>query len=175
MKWTPFTAHIKVTPAEGKRFVYIRSLQKLAADAYTMLSMNSDLNIATPGGGVHESVTGYDQSAISQMVYGTAVKPQFGNFPAQLMITGFYRTTSANVPAYADIDIISANQNNYGPLAAPHTNIPSTTVNNEVKALKALIDSAIAFPNLPSSGNAKVHRIDYNGIIFGDRGYHFPR
>ena len=175
MKWTPFTAHIKVTPAEGKRFVYIRSLQKYAAEAYQSLLNNSDINIATPGGGAHSSVTGYEQSAISQLVYGTAVKPQFGNFPAQLMITGFYKNTNPNASAYEEISIFSANENNNGPLSAPQVNMPSTAVNSEVKALKAIIDAAIAFPKLPHSANAKTYRIDYNGIIFGDRGYHFPR
>lgn len=175
MKWTPFTAHIKVTPAEGKRFVYIRSLQKYAAEAYQALSNNNDINIATPGGGSHASVTGNEQSAISQLVYGTAFKPQFGNFPTQLMITGFYKNSNPNTSPHTEIDIISANQNNNGQLSAPQVNIPSTAVNNEVKALKTIIDAAIAFPNLPYAANAKTYRIDYNGIIFGDRGYHFPR
>jgi hypothetical protein len=53
--------------------------------------------------------------------------------------------------------------------------MPSTNVNDEVKALKAIINTAIANPNLPSSANAKLFRLDYNGVIYGDRGFHFPR
>lgn len=175
MKWTPFTAHISVTPAEGKRFVYVRALQKLASEAYTALVANADINIAMPGGGQHTTVTGYEQAAMSQMTYGTAIKPQFGDYPAQLMITGFYKNTNSNAQVYAETDIISANQNNYGSTATPQVSMPSTNVNDEVKALKAIINTAIANPNLPSSANAKLFRLDYNGVIYGDRGFHFPR
>lgn len=175
MKWTPFTAHISVTPIQGKRFVYVRSLQKLAVEFYDALSLESDLNISAPGGGQYDSTTGFSNSAMSQMAYGSAIKPQFGDYPAQLMITGFYNSSSENVATNEEINILSANQSNFGSLSAPYINIPKTYINNEVKALKTILDSVIASPNLPLFANAKVHRLDYSGIIFGSRGFHFPR
>lgn len=174
MKWTPFTAHVKVTPTQGKRFVYIRSLQKLARELYDSLKDNPNLSIAAPGGGGSESITGHDHSAISQLNYGTAAKPQFGNFPAQLMITGFYKTYSDNNQTNEQVSVFSANQVYTSAASAPSTNIPKSFINTEVASLKTILDAAIASPNLPVVSNAKVFRIDYSGVVFGDRGYHFP-
>ena len=174
MKWTPFTAHISVTPIQGKRFVHIRSLQKLAVEFYDALSQENDLNISAPGGGQYDSTTGFNNSAMSQMAFGSAIKPQFGDYPAQLMITGFYHSSSENLTTNDEINIFSANQGNLGSLFAPHVNVPKSYINSEVKTLKTLLDSVIASPNLPLYANAKVHRLDYSGIIFGNRGFHFP-
>lgn len=171
MKWVPFTVHIRVVPEEGKRFVYIRSLQKYAASLYAELSTNANLNLPRPGGGAHESHSGYDHSAISQHVSATAYKPQFGDTPAQLMLTGFYYSTNENNSPNSDINILSANQSNIGSLAAPNQNMPTAQCNAEVTALKSIIDSAIAAV-LPL--RSKTLRLDYNGIVFGNRGYHFP-
>ena len=174
MKWTPFTAHVKVTPTQGKRFVYIRSLQKLAREFYDSLKDNPNLSISAPGGSGSESITGHEQSALSQLTYGAASKPQFGNFPAQLMITGFYKTSSANSQTQEEISVFSANQVYTSSGSAPSTNMPKAFINTEVASLKTILDAAIASPNLPTVSNAKVFRIDYSGVVYGDRGYHFP-
>ena len=190
MKWTPFTLHVKVTPqssdTSGARVSYIRSLQKYGQDLYDALRVEPDLNVANPGGGQVSNPNGYtdtqyyNQDTLETSSYsktsgfsGTAVKPQFGNYPAQLMITGFYSTTSSVADNYPAYQVISAGTVYTGYDSASNKNTPSATVNSEVKSLKATID-AMLVAYLPEYANAKVHRLEYSGIIFGDRGYHFP-
>ncbi len=50
---------------------------------------------------------------------------------------------------------------------------PSATVEAEVKALKVILDSVIAAKT--PNDDMTVFRIDYKGITWGDRGFHFPR
>lgn len=173
----PFTVHFKVVPnrASGKRFEMIRDLQKLGVLVYQGLSNVTGLTIASPGGGQARM---YDIS--SDMVAGMAVKPQIGDSPAQLMITGFYQVTDANAQPYADAQVVSANavvSGTYGAHpwdSAANGGIPATEVLTEVKALKALL-LAHAQTDLPVGVTISVFRLEYKGIVFGDRGVHFPR
>jgi len=187
MKWTPFTLHVKVTPkSDGTRVSYFRSLQRFGQDLYDALNSEPDFNMADPGGGNYTQRSSFNNAKlynggslitssykITTGMTGAAVKPQFGNYPAQLMMTGFYNSDSENSVTEPEIQILSANEVWTQSLAAKNVNIPSTFVNDEVKAIRAIIDPLIA-TYMPTYANAKVHRLEYSGIIFGDRGFHFP-
>jgi hypothetical protein len=190
MKWTPFTLHVKVTPQSsqdnGYRVSYMRSLQKFGQDLYDALISESDFNIAMPGGGQFTLKNSYEDaryfnqdtevtsSFTRQSGYGgAAVKPQFGDYPAQLMITGFYQSANPVLPNYAAHSVISGGKYYSGTNSSSNVNVPTTALNNEVKALKATVDSLI-IDYLPTYANAQVFRLDYSGVIFGDRGFTFP-
>jgi hypothetical protein len=108
------------------------------------------------------------------MAPGTAVKPQIGQSPAQLMITGFYHSVAKNIQPYPEYTVFAGGEIFNGPGAHSWDSIPVVTVNDEVAELKATLISALttAFPvGIPFS----IFRIDYSGIVYGDRGYTFPR
>ncbi len=176
MKWVPFTMHIKIIPANpNKRFAYWRDMQKIANLAYDGLEtlVPDTINIAQPGGGQHRSFGGTDRGGMSGLAYGTAVKPQFGESPAQLQITGFYKSSTANIQPHPELERIHAGEVLSGPGAHAWDANPVSGVDNEVKALKTAIESAISSA-LPGSVTFTVFRLEYAGIIYGDRGYHFP-
>lgn len=177
MKWVPFTAHIKIIPANpNKRFAHWRDMQKIANLAYDGLVtlVPGTINIAQPGGGQHRSFGGTDFGGNSGLAYGCAVKPQFGETPAQLQITGFYKSTATNLQPHPTLERIHAGEVLNGPGAHSWDANPVTTIDNEVKALKAAMEGAITTA-LPGGVSFNIFRIDYSGVIYGDRGYHFPR
>lgn len=189
-KWVPFTAHIRIEPRYGstvsknKRFEYWRDMQKLSVFAYDELIKPAypSINIATPGGGQQTSASGFDHGGMGGMTAGTAVKPQIGQAPSQLMITGFHESAAPNIQPYPNSTIfqggnvplnpteLSAIQ---GPGAHSWDSIPVATINNEVATLKATLITALAL-GFPPGIIFSVFRIDYSGIIYGDRGYTFP-
>lgn len=176
MKWVPFTAHIKITPANpNKRFAHWRDMQKIANLAYEGLETIAPdtINIASPGGGQHQSFSGISGGGMGGMVNGCAVKPQIGESPAQLQITGFYNSTAANAQPHPSLELIHAGESLSGPGKHSWEANPTTAVSNELKALKAAMEGAIAGA-LPGDVTFSIFRIDYAGVIYGDRGYHFP-
>ncbi len=187
MKWTPFTLHVSVTPKhDGKRTSLMMSLNKYAQYLYDALGTSADLNIANPGGGQikrsaeFSGATYYNQTTLVTSSYsntpgiaGTAVKPQFANYPAQLMITGFYNSSSTNSQTEPEIKIIATNETFTGARAANHINTPTATIDSEVKSLKATIDNLLT-QYMPDYANAKIYRMEYCGIIYGNRGFTFP-
>lgn len=175
MRWIPFTAHIRVVPENpGKRFEYVRSLQKWAHLLYEDLITNSTLNLADGGGGQHYNTSNGGKIGNSGLVKGLAVKPQIGENPAQFMITGFYDNSSTtNRQAQPDLQRISGGESYFGNVASPAERNPSTWVSDDVADLKAILDAAIA-NNLPATYAGKVFRLEYAGVVYGDRGYHFP-
>lgn len=174
MRYIPFTAHIKLVPeAPGKRFEYIRSLQKWSYMLYEELASNTTLNLADPGGGQHMNFSGGGSGGLSGIVKGCAVKPQIGESPAQMMVTGFYAVNTANTPAQPDIQRFSGNEVYSDNAASPATVNPNTWVDSGVAAVKTIIDNAIA-ASVSSAVLAKVFRIEFAGVVYGDRGYHFP-
>ena len=176
MKQVPFTVNIKITPQNpGKRFEHVRDMQKIATFIYNGLAtlVPGTIVIAQPGGGQHRSTSGVESGAMGGLVYGGAVKPQFGDLPALVQVTGFCVSNSLNSQPYAELKTISAGQNFLGPMAHSWDANPSTTINNAVKALKSAIESAIA-SEMPSDVDFSVFRLEYSGIVFGDRGFHFP-
>lgn len=170
-KWVPFTVHVKVHPANSdKRVERWRDLQKIAIFVYEGLETISPdyINIAQPGGGQHRSYGG-----LSGLSYGCAMKPQFGDTPPQLQITGFYNSSSANIQPHSDVEIIHSGETRLGNRSNSSLVGPVATIDNEVKALKSLLESAI-FSALPGGVEFSIFRIDYSGVVYGDRGYHFP-
>jgi len=177
MKWVPFTVHIKITPKNpNKKFAYWRDMQKIANLVYGGLEtlVPGTINIAQPGGGQHRSFSGTDYGGLSGLVNGCAIKPQFGEVPAQLQITGFYKSNSANSQPHSDLERIHAGSVITGPGSHSWEINPTTTITNEVKALKTSLENAIILA-LPSNVPFNIFRIDYSGVIFGDRGYTFPQ
>lgn len=177
MKWVPFTAHIKITPANpGKRLEYWRDMQKIAGLVYTGLEtlVPSTLSIAQPGGGQQRSFGGTEYGGMSGLVHGCAVKPQFGQTPAQLQISGFYNSSAANIQPHPELEYIHAGEVLDGPGSHPWDTNPVTTINNEVKALKSAMEAAIVSA-LPGSVTFDIFRIEYSGVMYGNRGYHFPQ
>lgn len=175
----PFTAIFKVIPerAFGRRFEYIRSLQRLAVSVYDALVDVDGLTIAAPGGGQWSS-TDYR----SDLQFGTAVKPQFGEVPAQLTVEGFYDVDVGDAQPADDITIIHANAwvsgaHNYQLASNAGTAVqlvpPRTAVLTEVKALRTAMTTAIVTA-LPAA-DIPLFRLHYKGLVFGDRGLHFPR
>ena len=174
MRWIPFTVHIKVTPeTPGKRFEYIRSMQKWSHLLYEELESTAGLNIADAGGGQHFNTSNGGKIGNSGLVKGLAVKPQIGETPAQFMITGFYDNSSAtNQQPHVVVQRISGGETYEGRVASVK-NTPNSWVDNDVYTIKSVIESALS-TSLPENFNAKVFRIDYSGVVYGDRGYHFP-
>ncbi len=173
----PFTVHIRVVPnrANGKRFEYIRDLQKLALLAYEAITNVSGVQAATPGGGVTQSLGDYNRrGGLGGFANATACKPQIGASPAQLMITGFYLQSDNNEPTHAEIQRISGGEVYSGPVAHSNTGGPTTAVNTGVSALKSGIEQALN-NTMPDTAVYEIFRIDYAGVVYGDKGYHFPQ
>ncbi len=167
----PFTLYIKVVPQRGKRFEYIRSLQKSANRLYANLVENASLNLARPGGGQAGTTANYMNSDYTP---GLAVKPQFGETPAQICITGFYLATGSPSQSFAEKQVISAGAYKTGPTDSVYNSNPTSTIYAEVLALKTIIDAALVTEGLDSEWMARTFRIDYKNVVFGDRGLHFP-
>ena len=90
------------------------------------------------------------------------------------MITGFYDNSSAtNQQPHVVVQRISGGETYQGRVASAAENKPNNWVDNDVYALKSAIETALS-TSLPANLNAKVFRIDYSGVVYGDRGYHFP-
>ena len=198
MKWVPFTAYIRIEPSYGssdaksKRLEYWRDMQKLAVLAYEALdyyiSTNIDpdthtspITIADPGGGQRISISGFQRGGMGGMAPGTAVKPQIGQSPAQLTITGFYRSMSPNIQPWPNSTIfqggnVPLNPTELlaiqGPGAHPWDSNPVSIVSNEAAALKIILKGAFDDPNhgFPTGTYYSIFRLEYSGIIYGDRG-----
>jgi hypothetical protein len=176
-KQVPFVVHIRVVPhrGNGKRFEYYRDLQKLSALVYDALINVSGIKVAVPGGGQNVSMGDVSRrGALGSFARGTAVKPQMGEVPAQLMIAGFYTSSGANAQPWANKQLISGGTVYTGPGAHAQNATPTTTIDTEVKAVKTAIKNAVQSA-VPSGTVFSIFRIDYAGIVYGDKGFHFPR
>ena len=170
--WMPFTAHMKLHPHRpGKRFEQMRDLQKLGYLVYQALAAEPTLNLARPGGG---QALNFDQ--YSDLVYGTAVKPQIGETPAQAMITGFWSLPSTQpVVAQPQVQLISSGKWVTGPYnQTPYAQDPDPNIQAQVKLLVTLLESRVA-ALYSGQDPIKIFRLDYANIIWGDRGRHLPR
>jgi hypothetical protein len=174
MKWVPFTVHIKITPQNPeKRFEYWRDMQKIATMAYEGLLSVASINIANPGGGQHTSNGGTQSGGMGGMTPGMAVKPQFGETPSLMSITGFYDTSNANIQPQPEQQLISGGEVYTASRNNSWTNNPTAIINSQAASLKIAIENAIN-ARLPGSIEFEVYRLEYSGVIFGNRGYHFP-
>lgn len=175
MRWIPFTAFIKIVPSlgDGKRFEIIRNAQKLAINLYDEIPNydSGNIQLADPSGGQQNNFS--NANSLGLLAKGAAYKPQFGQSPAQLTLSGFYKSESKNVFTMAETMRFSGNETYTG--SAVHLNdaLPTNTVFSEVSSLYSILNNACnaAFPtDVPYS----VFRIEYNGLVFGDRGLTFP-
>ena len=171
--WMPFTVHFKVKPDRtGKRFEHVRDLQKLGYFIYQALKIEPTLNLALPGGGQAANLGQY-----SDLVYGTAVKPQFGETPAQAQVTGFWWIPSiVPITAQPQRQLIHAGQWVVGPYnQTPADTDPNPTIQGQVKSLVDLLEG-LANAGLPGHYDpVEVFRLDFANITWGDRGRSFPR
>lgn len=176
MKLVPFTVHIRVVPARpGKRFEYLRDLQKLAVLAYDAIINISGVHTATPGGGQSQSMSDLNiRPGLGGFANGTAAKPQIGQNPAQLMLTGFYESAGKNIQPYADYTKFSGGEVYTGPGKHNNDAVPVAAVNTEVYTLRNALEAALT-ANLPDGAEYQIFRMEYSGIVYGDRGFHFPR
>lgn len=169
MTWSPFTLHLRIVPNNPqRRFEYWRDMQKIAYLAHQALSSISSINIVQPSGGQMSSF-----GRLGGMVPGLAAKPQFGETPAQLMVTGFYQTELPNSQPHPEKMLLHTGQALSGPGSAPWSAGPQSAVDAQVAALKAEIETALD-AGLPETAQYSVFRLEYKGIVYGDRGYHFP-
>lgn len=176
MKWVPFTVHIKITPSNpDKRFELVRDMQKIAALTYEGLEtlVPGTISIATPGGGQHTSRGGTQAGGKGGMTPGLAVKPQFGEAPAQMMITGFYDTANANIQPQPSAQRISGGEIYTSNASQAWNSGPNATINSQAAALKSTLEAAIGAA-LPGAIDFSIFRLDYCNVIYGDRGHHFP-
>lgn len=175
MRWVPFTAFVKIIPplANGKRFEIIRNAQKLAIALLEEIPNfdNAKMQIASPGGGQQNDYS--NAAALSSFANGTAYKPQIGQSPAQLTISGFYQSDTPNVYTQVDVMRFSGNEQYTG--AASHLNevLPRNAIFTDVTDIKTILDDACnaAFP---ASVDYSLFRLEYSGLVFGDRGLTFP-
>jgi hypothetical protein len=172
----PFTVHIKVIPKRpGTRWSHLRDLQKIAVLAHHGLAAVSGVTVAEPGGGQHAQFADIDRrGSQGSFARGTAAKPQIGNSPAQLMLTGFYQVATNNNQAVASTQRISGGKTYTGYVQHPNDAVPASAVLTQVKALKTALTSALTSA-LPSSVSFSIFRLEYQGIVYGNKGYHFPQ
>lgn len=179
MKWVPFTVHVRIEPRFGstvsknKRFEYWRDMQKLAVYAYDELVKDSMTNLANPGGGQHTSGSGFEYGGMGGMMHGMAVKPQIGQAPSQMMITGFYHSSLKNIQPQPNYTVFHAGDAVSGPGAHAWESNPVAAVESEVAALKLRLENSLTAA-FPAGIDFSIFRLEYSGIIYGDRGYTFP-
>ena len=172
----PFTAQFKLLPTMlYKRSEQMHELQKIGAFIYSALISLPNINIAMPGGGQDAGSHTFSNAAMC-----TAVKPQFGETPAQATVTGFYLvgeyTDGIQIPIapQAQVQLISCGQT----LTGPRSNClwdsnPNPILTSQAMTLKTMMETAINADLPPSYNHVSVFRLDYQGVIFGDRGLSF--
>tara|TARA_R110000751_G_scaffold186010_2_gene292461 strand:- start:2195 stop:2749 length:555 start_codon:yes stop_codon:yes gene_type:complete len=182
-RWLPFTLHVRIVPdfgpssagpeGKGGRYENWRDMQKIGILMYDSLSDVSGLRIATPGGGQQGSYYGGANNN-SGFKNGFAVKPQFGDTPAQAMIAGFYEdTTNANIQNFNEVTRFSGGYQYRGPANEPALANPRSELETLVSSFKTLVENQFT-ADLPAGIAFTVFRLDVAGVIYGDRGYHFP-
>lgn len=163
-KQVPFIAFIRVVPhrGSGKRFEYIRDLEKVASRVHDKLMEDADLNIANRMGGYSKAAT------------GVAIKPQIGQFPAQLTVAGFYLSDESTVVPYPEKSLISGGEHLTG-VSSGHGWVadPTDTADSLVTTLHSKLSSAMT--DVLGNSDWNIYRIDVAGVVYGDRGLHFPR
>lgn len=178
----PFTMHIKIAPlgrsglfnhGVEKRFEGWRSMQKIAALIYDELDDVANLTLAKPGGGQYRSLSGTARGGLSGLVYGGAVKPQIGLEPPQVMLAGFWATTGPNDPPFPEHQKISGGTVYEGSTSTQWVVSPKTAVDTAVKALKDAVTAKLD-AELSDDIEYSVYRLEFSGIIYGNRGRHFP-
>lgn len=179
-KWVPFTLHVRIVPARGsgllktKRFETVRDMQKIATLMFDALENEADINMAEPGGGQHQSFLGSGRGGMGGLTRGLAVKPRIGESPAQTMITGFWNDGSPNDQPHPEHQRISGGDTYTGPATGvPWSANPVTQTDAMAVNLKNTVEAAFG-ASLPGGVSFQIFRLDISGVIYGDKGYHFP-
>lgn len=175
-KSVPFVANIKIIPDRpSKRQELFQSLSKISSLIYDALLSESSINMATPGGGVSPSFGDINHRyAFGNYSNGLAVKPQIGDTPAQLVINGFYTSSSDNDQIWPTHQVISGGRTFTGYSSNSAVTVPSTTFNAEVKIFHDLLDT-IVNTSIPDGVSYEIYRLEYSGIVFGEKGFSYPR
>jgi len=169
----PFTAHIKITPARpGGRWEHVRAMQRIAQMVYDGLEDHAALNIGIPGGGQQRSYIGAAGS-LGWGQNGVAVKPQMGNYPAHLTVVGFADVGGENESPHEAHEIISGGEEHSIKTNAPWIANPTSSTLTSVGNLKTTIETVLS-TSLPNDVTFSVWRIEFAGIVWGDRGISFP-
>ncbi len=173
MKYVPFTVYIEIFPTEpGKRTENVRELQKFATYVYDSLDGITTINLAKPEGGGQTSA-GMPRGLTS----ACAVTPQIGEQPPKLMLTGFNLVSTDNdsIQTEPTMTIIANGTTWTGYGGAHHFDQnPESTVTNEVKALKSILEAAIT-AGVPAVYEYSILSMEYNGIRWGYKGLSFPQ
>jgi hypothetical protein len=148
-------------------------MQKIGTLIFEGLEASASLNISEPGGGQHQSFGGQGRSGNSGLTRGTAVKPQMGEVPAQAAITGFFNANDLNAQPHPEKQLIHAGEVVTGPGSSPSLQNPATATDTGCAALRSELETRI-LANLPVGIIFEIFRIDYAGVVYGDKGYHFP-
>lgn len=180
MAMVPFTLHVRIVPARGsgvlktKRFETWRDMQKIATLMFDALENEANIELAEPGGGQHQSFLGSSRSGMGGLTRGFAVKPQIGETPSQTMITGFWDSSAPNNQPHPEHTRISGGDQYSGPATAiPWSQNPVSEVDSMAVDLKNTVEAAFS-ASLPSGIEFNIFRLDISGVIYGDKGYHFP-
>lgn len=175
-KPVPFVAHVSIVPERpGKRHEYTQSMSKIASLVYDALQSESSINLAIPGGGQSPAFGDINaRHGFGNYTKGVATKPQIGASPAQLMIVGFYTSVEDNDQIWASHQLISGSTIYSGYSSNSALAVPTSTFNAEVKALRTLLNNTINTA-IPATIEYEIFRIEYSGVVFGDKGFTFPR
>jgi len=157
-EWVTFTVFARVVPslAYGRRFEYVRNLEKIAN------RVEDDLkNISNGSYGPYINVVG-----------PVMFTHQFAQKPSRLTFTGFMQSGTPVLSPLTPRTIEHDNQIMTGPSSTGGTlrddAAPTVDENNDVRLLKQVVENAA--PDL--AGN--VFRIELNGVLYGDNGRSFP-
>jgi len=172
--FVPFMACLKVVPNRnnGKRFEIWRNRETMARHVHNQLVNVTDLTIARPGGSVSYPGASNGDWAMSNLAYGVAAKPQFGQSPDMLTVIGFYKTSSTTYQApYGDKTLFDVNTVKTGPnTGAPGWRNdlgPTSYCRTLMRAIKTLIESSITLVTIT------IIKMEVNGVKFGQGGHHF--
>jgi hypothetical protein len=165
--WANFTVFVRVEPslANGKRFEYVRNLEKIAN------RVEDDIRALIAVGGAGGSFGGSNGLQIG-MPGPVLATPQFAQKPARLTITGFMLSGKRVLSPLTERSIDSDGQVMTGPSTTGGTInpdvAPTADQDDDVRILKAALEAASA----DISGN--IFRIELNGVLYGDGGRSFP-
>lgn len=178
--FAPFTVYFRViplTPYTGKRFETIRDLQKTSVLIYTLLTeeeLSPPIRVSHPGGGQQQLNHG------GHHANGCAIKPQFGNIPAQIVVTGVVEQPGSNVSPHGTKQIISGGQVYTGKAPTPYlTPDFSAEARTELINLRTAIETKIStyfgdYTDYNYDAYPTLYRIRYKGVTWGSRGNTFP-
>ena len=201
----PFTYNIQLYPTLTftTRMERVRELERwgnMIAEALSGSSRSMDdatfptaydisVNLASPGGGCSRSF-----GRFGWMFHGVAVKPAFGQTPAQCTLVGFYDPETVPHPVnymdivsstnpqeynaynqtYADTQVFCCNSVKTGPMGYTVTNKPDPSVDAEVASLRTNIEYWIT-SGMPGNFKFTTYRIELRGVIYGYGGFTFPQ